>query len=58
MPELKKLKIWTNHSARIFEYPSDISATGEIKNIGTDDKFELSKCVERHSNKSYTTPDG
>lgn len=47
-----------NHSANMFEYANDASATGEIKNIGTCVKPWLSKLADKHSNKSYTTPDG
>jgi hypothetical protein len=42
----------------MFEYASDVSATGDMKNIGIVPIPELSRWLERHSNKSYTTPDG
>lgn len=47
-----------SHSARMFEYASEVSATGEMKNIGTREKPGALRLVDRHSNKSYTTPEG
>ena len=46
------------HSAKMLEYANDVSATGEKKNNGIRPNPIFSKWPERHSNRSYSNPDG
>lgn len=45
------------HSAKMLEYASVLSDTGDRKYIGTPDSPHWSRCPDKHSNRSKVTPD-